>query len=554
MARPVASLEFSQWVLRLQQFKYQSEDERRKRLEEIRRTRRRDIINRFAEMNPPISSDILINCEGFSKAWDFAVPLTNRIFSNIVRSLGPQIKERRIIQASRESYLRLFAAATEGISHHWTAYMTMDAFHARSGKINSDKEIAFMGKFLEHVTDQLATYEWSDVFPVIDFNPYLAEARRILREPYEKFVDRETDLLKRLPHLESTLSTLKESDEFLRSIQRIFRSRNYIDRDFENFIVSRVLTFRLSRIFERYKVNVESGLDVKISILGGTEWYDGHVDEFNPKLDAWNEETLKSSWTEWREVVFTRLTSLYRRLVEECNPQLLVNEPDKFRGRLNQKITALQQSPEWPLLSDLNPTAVCIVKHFLSGIESARRDNEDRYPDIYNLPAQLNTIKVQLTAPAPEFDENRVWDSCSRYFNRQLMNGYLSRNSFVHKFYDWKQMDFRTGFSLDNDEELKEWMNETEDRLREVVETFGETRRSLPYGLLSELKGEIDGPRLHGYGDVMILVDDILPSKNDFDVHNCVKKHSRYLEALADQVEREYAEGFDDESDGCVLM
>ncbi|KAJ3061998.1 hypothetical protein HDU99_005365, partial [Rhizoclosmatium hyalinum] len=167
-------------------YQYENSTEADRRVQQIAviEQRREDIISRYAAINPPIPREILQYCPGFTKAWDSPVPLTNRIFTNITRALGPDIKRLRIDRVSREWYLELHNTAMKGIPLQW-----------------SREENEFISKCVSMMADQLKDFKWSDAFPDFDPRPYLDEARKLLRAPYEKCVKAKADLVSRYPHL-----------------------------------------------------------------------------------------------------------------------------------------------------------------------------------------------------------------------------------------------------------------------------------------------------------------------------------------------------------------
>ncbi|ORY30972.1 hypothetical protein BCR33DRAFT_857216 [Rhizoclosmatium globosum] len=549
---PVADEEFPLWVQRMVKFENSSEYERRLQLCAIQRQRRIDIISRFAAMNPPISIDILQQCEDFEKTWKPAVPLTNRIFANITHSLGPQIKAVRIKQCKREWYLRLHVAAMEGIPEIWSNYMNMERFYNDDSlhSATSRGERAFIRRFFTTITEQLNNYHWNQAFPDFDTTPYLEEARRVLHRPYEKFEASRVELVSRLPHLDAIINEFLESRKYRASLQYLYRHREYEEGNLENYVKSKVLESRFDAVFPRFRINIEDYPTIQINRLGGMEWYNRNVDAFDYTKDAWDEEVIKASWREWDNAINSRVASVYRNIIEKCNPDLLLNEPDKFNGELEDLIFHLQQSPEWPLLSDLNPTAICVVKQMLVGIRrvSDMHTGQDPDSDFHDTWRSRRNIQALLTALPANYNEGKLWDACSRYFNQEYISHYYYYYGTIQeKFYESIGLDFTTGFTHDP-EDLIDWY-------------FGQTRDDYNAGSFeSQLLCEMEGfySIQSDWANPRSLLNDVVPSNDEFDATECVEKHMDYLNVIADQFIEEVVDEVPPVnihiSFGCVLM
>ncbi|KAJ3280673.1 hypothetical protein HDU79_011450 [Rhizoclosmatium sp. JEL0117] len=520
--------------------------------------RREDIISRYTAMTPPIPQDILQYCSGFTKAWDSPVPLTNRIFTNITRALGPDIKRLRIDRISRERYLELHNTAMEGIPLQWSRYMSIYGVTYKTG--NSREENEFISKCVSMIADQLKDFKWSDAFPDFDPSPYLDEARKLLRAPYEKCVKAKADLVSRYPHLVPVLESLNDSMCYF------FQKPDTKESDLELWVEEMVLKVRLKNIFPRYSL-MEQRNPVQIYTFGGTEWYNQNKDAFDYKQDKWNYEEMTDSWAEYRKTLNERVASMYRHIIEICSPEIF--EACIYYDDLEGLIQDVEESSEWPLLNDLDPVHVVLMRRYLSDI--SRHSYYVGDYDFYGMGKSTKLAQSMLTVPSSEFDEPKFWTLCEQHFNQTCLTEHSKCGAIEQTYYTYRGMDFRTGFTLDEagKEDLENWMDVIIERLDDLAAELEETRVDYLHDCFKQqLLREVQGVRgtQKTFVTARALLEEVLPTKLDFDPAECLEKYANYLNEMADEVERDPYDSEEDfyrgesesgsESDrpDCVLM
>ncbi|ORY30907.1 hypothetical protein BCR33DRAFT_857166 [Rhizoclosmatium globosum] len=510
-------------------------EERLNEIEEIKRQRRWDIFRRFGAMNPPIYEDILEECEGFERVCEPPVPITDRIFANIKRLLAPQIRSVRVQETWTEWYIQLHTIAMEGIPKSWNNYVSVDVLRYHHSETVAGKELDFIRRCAHAFLADLETYQWSDAFPAFNVDKYLEEARRVLRAPYEKYVEAERDVLNRMPHLKTILDDFKDCG--LEDVQNIFWNvdEKHQAEKFEQFVQSEVLFSRLEELFHP---NIfQTVPTVEIHVLGGTQWFHWNSFAFDYKLD-WNGDTMKALWQAWQDTIAIRIAAVYRHITTKCSPKLLdANLPEI-------EVTNLTQSHEWRYLSDLDPRTVCAVRRLLENITRLTHICE-AYPDFHGMKEKVAEIQALLIEPAATFNETKLFAACSFYLNQKCYIRKIGLGVIVEKFYVSKGLDFTTGFDLDDAGmiERQEWQNKVDERLEAIVEALNNNwMLEIPPEFKSRLRSFVNGNHYGHQSDFVIakgLLMDILPSNTLFDVTKCLKGYKDFLNRLVYKLMRE---------------
>ncbi|ORY22143.1 hypothetical protein BCR33DRAFT_861579 [Rhizoclosmatium globosum] len=527
--------EFFEWVEEMKNFEAARVKERLNEIEEIKGQRHWDILRRFGAMNPPISEDILDECEGFERVCEPPVPITDRIFVNIKRLLAPQIRSVRVQETWTEWYIQLHTIAMEGIPKSWNGYMSMDVPSIDYSENVAGKDLNFIRWCRHEFLADLDTYQWSDAFPAFNVDKYLEEARRVLRAPYEKYVEAERDILNRMPHLKTILDDFKDNDCDLEDLQDIFWNvdEKCQAEKFEQLIQSEVLFSRLEELFHP---NIFQTLPaVEIHLLGGTQWFYQNLDAFDYKFDSWNGDVMKASFLAWQDTIAIRITTVYRHITAKCSPKLFDT------NLLDNQIAQLMGPYEWHYLSDLDPRAVLTVRGFLENITRLTNIHEG-YPDYHGMRKKVAEIQSLLTEPAATFNEAKLFAESSLYFNRKCYFHTIGLGLIVEKFYVSKGLDFTTGFDLDDAGviERREWQNKVDERLEAIAEALNKNYMLvIPPAFSARLKSVVNGSFCGQESDYVMakaLLMDVLPSNTLFGVDKCLKVHEDFLNGMANKM------------------
>ncbi|KAJ3286985.1 hypothetical protein HDU79_006046 [Rhizoclosmatium sp. JEL0117] len=550
--------EFDLWAERMRKAGSMSEADRRAHLAGIRAQRRRDIISRFAAINPAITESILVECNAFERASEIATPLTDRIFSNLVRSAAYDIKANRVSKAQKEWYLQLHAEAMDGVPEVWSNYMNGHTLICNCSTRFSDDERMYYARFQRLILVFLKDYAWNESFPAFNSTPYLEDIRKIVRAPYERFMKAENDLLTRFPHLEPTLATLKGSVSFMSSIVTKFQSKTVSGTDYEEFVERTVRRDRLNAIMPDATIIFTP--EFKIHELGATEWFKRNTHFFDYKLPGWDQEATKQSWDEWMRTMTARQASLFRHIVTKCNPELLRNEPDRFYGGLNEEMILYENSPQQLLLADLDIRAVCIVREDLSGIWlPSYLPRSYRFRNASDL--ALQAVKEIAAAP-DEYDETKLFEACSGFFNQACLMGACNDDVVEEKYFSSIGKDFTTGFYDFSDAEMQNWKLTVRQRVMAVFEEMDPVHKQRArfqcHTLISkEIRGEGDAKN---FENARCLLEYLLPTNAEFNAKEAIKKFGSYLNQVVDDYFPNYDsdDGSGYESDepgpGCSVM
>ncbi|KAJ3070477.1 hypothetical protein HDU98_006520 [Podochytrium sp. JEL0797] len=126
---------------------------------------------------------ILDQCGSFHKACEVPSLLTPRSFTNLFRTLAPEIRTFRVLAEAHERFIALSKLAMEGLPESWTA--DQDPFNGlllETGKLRT--------RFITETIPALFAYDWNEAFPAFDPLPRLEEAKRVFWLPFEVYTER----------------------------------------------------------------------------------------------------------------------------------------------------------------------------------------------------------------------------------------------------------------------------------------------------------------------------------------------------------------------------
>ncbi|KAJ3393234.1 hypothetical protein HDU80_010732 [Chytriomyces hyalinus] len=363
-----------------------STDARKSQLDAIRRTRRDAIEARYAAMRPvAIDAETLRMCEGFHKAATAPTVLTDRIFNNLVKTLAPQIKERRIAKEADARWAQLRREAVRNVPAPWNAI--------RDTAPNLDFIRTLFSLFGENFTDhapstvherrlrmdmvdrmkyEIADTAWDQPFPAFDMGPHLARVENELGYSYNLFIAARGKLLEQYPHLADLLTDeaigaeRTMSDEVMKIFERSPSENANVaaerrETQFSEWVRKFIITTRLAKLFPDIVVStrIVSGKKVpEIWRFGLTEWFRENEQYFDYKQDNWNFAEMEKSSQEWLDTVTSRSATVIRHLVGVTCSEILENP---FVPH-NELPTNYSASAEFRLLSDLPEQAVKNVR------------------------------------------------------------------------------------------------------------------------------------------------------------------------------------------------
>ncbi|KAJ3286984.1 hypothetical protein HDU79_006045 [Rhizoclosmatium sp. JEL0117] len=522
--------EFRDWSKEMKESQNMSESDRRFQLEVVRIQRKRDIIDRFATMDPPITEEILECCSEFHRVCNVATPLTNRVFTNLLRTLSPNIKAIRVIATIIEWYLLLHAEAMEGIPEQWSNYMNVDTLIGSRCFRYTAEERAYYSKFHILAFDILKDYAWNDVFPTFDSSPYLKEIKDVVCDPYERFCNAEKDLLRRLPHLEQELAEIKNSPLSMSEVILKFVDRDTSVIEYEEMVKEKIIVKRIHKVIIQFPSITFSPV-FKIKTLGATEWFSRNRQFFDIKTDSWDEVAAKASWETWNTIMTARKASIYRHIIINCKPALLQDVPDRYAADMNYHIDNFEGLQEWPLLADFDTTALCLVRWDLWEAFNVIDYSEPSYC-FRGLDVLKEEANNQLTAIAEEYNETKCFETFARFYNQKRVMAVSEGDIIMEKYFESKGMNYTTGFQDMNT--YSRWNQVVMNRLQNVAEKICP---QLPLRCFFMLLQEVQGNGKEAdFKNARLLLECLLPSNKSFNTSKAIKKFESYLNKLVDHL------------------
>ncbi|KAI8833826.1 hypothetical protein BJ741DRAFT_611155 [Chytriomyces cf. hyalinus JEL632] len=363
-----------------------SMDARKSQLDAIRRTRRDAIEARFAAMRPvAIDAETLRMCEGFHKAATAPTALTDRIFNNLVKTLAPQIKERRIAKEADARWAQLRREAVRNVPAPWNAIRDSapNFFFIRTlfnlyGETFTDQapntvhERRLRMEVVDRMKCEIAGTAWDQPFPAFDMGPYVARLEKELGYSYNFFIAARGKLLEQYPHLADLLTDeaigaeKTMSDEVMKIFERSPAENTKVaaerrETQFSEWVMKFITNTRLAKLFPDIVIGtrIVSGEKVpEIRRFGLPEWFSANEQYFDYKQDNWNFAEMEKSSQKWLDTVTARSATVIRHLVGITCSEILEN-PFVMNNELPTNYSA---SAEFRLLSDLPERAVKNVR------------------------------------------------------------------------------------------------------------------------------------------------------------------------------------------------
>ncbi|KAJ3246257.1 hypothetical protein HDU78_007526 [Chytriomyces hyalinus] len=361
-----------------------STDARKLQLDAIRRNRRDAIEARYAAMRPvPIDGDTLRMCEGFHKAANGTTALTDRIFNNLVKTLAPQIKERRIAKEADARWTQLRREALRNVPAPWNAIRNTGPFFNRTlfnfygdtftdQGFNAAHERGLRMVMMDRMKYEIADTAWNQSFPAFDMGPQLARAEKELGYSYNLFIAARGKLLEQFPHLADLLTDeaigaeKTMSDEVMKIFERSPGENAKVSAErretqFSEWVMKFIANTRLAKLFPDIVIGtrIVSGKRVpEIRRFGLPEWFSANEQYFDYKQDNWNFAEVEKSSQEWLDTVTARSATIIRHLVGITCSEIL-EKPFLPHNELPINYSA---SAEFRLLADLPELAVKNVR------------------------------------------------------------------------------------------------------------------------------------------------------------------------------------------------
>ncbi|KAI8826387.1 hypothetical protein BJ741DRAFT_631497, partial [Chytriomyces cf. hyalinus JEL632] len=327
-----------------------SADARKLQLDAIRRNRRDAIEARYAAMHPvPIDGDTLRICEGFHKAANAPTALTDRIFNNLVKTLAPQIKERRFANEADARWTQIRREAVRNVPAPWNAIRNTAPFFNRT----------LLNLYGETFADQGSNmvYERLLRMHMIDCMKYdIADtaAEKELGYSYNLFIAARGKLLEKDPHL-ADLLTDEAIEIFERSLEENAKvSAERRETQFSEWVMKFIANIRLAKLFLDIVIGtriVSAKRVPEIRRFGLPEWFSSNEQYFDYKQDNWNFAEVEKSSQEWLDTVIRHLVGI------TCSE--LLEKPFLPHNELPINYST---SAEFRLLADLPELAVKNVR------------------------------------------------------------------------------------------------------------------------------------------------------------------------------------------------
>ncbi|KAJ3071487.1 hypothetical protein HDU98_005259 [Podochytrium sp. JEL0797] len=525
---------FLEWTRQMDRAKFDSQGNRKNQLAQLRAQRRAQIIERFATMTPvPIPLAILNQCGSFRKACDVPALLTARSFTNVLRTLTPEIQAVRIRAEIQTRFTVLRNLAMEGLPEPWTT--DQDPF----GMLTTEAT-QFKHAFSEQIRPTLETYAWNEAFSAFDPLPHLDEAKTLFCLPFQVYTESMAQVHAEFPHLEEHLAETQLKNA------KFFVHRHGVNAK-EAFLQEIERRVQRERMLLLFPSNRPIGGGLYSGRIGAEEWFSRNLDVVGYKNAQWDLEVVKQGAEGWQNIVTVRIANVYRRIHAQSCEQVR-----SMRMMREHDLLEVQQLPELALLADLPILGVHNVHHHLRKITNVF-SFEDR--------PSISACRKALTAE--QFDEDEAFRLIAHEFNRSVSLirmfavGLHATSDIFAAFLSLIGVDYTQEFDGEAQRgPFFEWRKEFETRVEAVVnegvarfENFGACERNFALAvdlLVDDVSKE------------NAVLEGILPGKVlEFDVKEFVDLHEEWLKKWADSNQDalyEPDEYDSEDDDGCCLM
>ncbi|KAI9337948.1 hypothetical protein BDR26DRAFT_863341 [Obelidium mucronatum] len=543
---------FARWCIDMESAKSTSTFNRKNQLAEIRANRRAEIIKRFGDLTPiSIPLDWLEKCETFRKACEVPAPLTGRMFTNLLRTIQPELRNIRIRETIKDRYLALYAFAMEGIPAAWhrvfsRANLYSYGFYSESTPFEAD--------FIDAIKPELEQYMWNQVYPEFDPRTFrqVAEAKKAMTRPFTVYEGIKAEILGELPGLqEEVVSYISANTPTYRALPSVV-SAERAKSDFLIGFEEQVTEDRLDQLFP-------SDGGMRMGRIGPREWKDHNSEIISYRNKDWNLAQVRASVAEWNKTLTQRIATTYRRITETCSADI------KSVGEVHANTeNDIKELPEWEFLADMDVKEVARVHGILRSVFnypfymfSEQRHGQNK----------VSQCRQLITEPDDKFDAETTFEAIAEYVtsvmsNRRALRVHAEPVIYV-AFLKSIGLDYRKDHETTSVAEYEEW----ERKLSLQVE-----------GVLQEVESQEWYQNSHHFynlevDDFMVKMvsnaetcNDILPA-DEFSAKEFVENHSDWLESEISQRMDFFSHGgYDSEYDsdddglnpfmrnGCSLM